>query len=186
MGTETILGLLCGIGLSAACGFRVFVPLFIASTAAYTGYFTPAENVHWLGTFPAVLAFGIATVIEIAGYFIPWVDNMLDTIATPAAMVAGTFLTASTLVDTEPWLQWTLSLIAGGGIAGIIQLFTGGIRLTSTATTGGLGNPLFATLEAIGSTIVSLLSLLLPVLTGIVIIIFTIIALRKVFKPKTS
>jgi hypothetical protein len=118
---ETTLSLLVGIGLSAACGFRVFVPLLILSIAAFTGHVTLASSFAWIGTYPALVAFSVATCLEIAAYYVPWVDNLLDSIATPAAVVAGTMVTASLVTHLDPFLKWTLAVIAGGGMAGLVQ-----------------------------------------------------------------
>src|SRR2546423_1350380 len=118
---ETLLSLLIGIGLSAACGFRVFVPLLILSIASLTGHVTLASSFAWLGSYPALIAFAVATCLEIAAYYVPWIDNLLDSIATPAAVVAGTIITASLVAHLDPFLRWTLAVIAGGGVAGLVQ-----------------------------------------------------------------
>ena len=157
------LSLLIGIGLSAACGFRVFVPLFGLSLASLTGYLTLSPGFAWIGTWPALVAFATATVLEIAAYSIPWLDHLLDTLTTPAAVVAGTMMTASLVTDLSPLLKWTLALIAGGGVAGVIQAGTVLLRGTSTAATGGAGNLLVALGEAAGSVLTTLLAILVPV-----------------------
>src|SRR6266478_5410247 len=156
---ETFLSVCLGIGLSAACGFRVFVPLLVMSIAALSGHLTLAHGFEWIGSYPALVAFAVATSLEIAGYYIPWVDHLLDTVATPAAIVAGSIVTASFVTDVSPFLRWTLAVIAGGGAAGVIQASTVLVRGASTLTTGGLANPLFATAELAGSLIMSMLSL---------------------------
>jgi hypothetical protein len=160
---ETVLSLFVGLGLSAACGFRVFVPLLVVSIAAHSGHLTLATGFDWLGSDAALIAFGFATVLEIAGYYIPWLDHALDTLATPAAIVAGTIVTASMVADVSPFLRWTLAAIAGGGLAGAVQISTVVARGISTATTGGIANPIVATVELGGSVITSLLALLAPV-----------------------
>jgi hypothetical protein len=159
---ETITGVLVGIGLSAACGFRVFVPLLVMSIAALSGHLTLASGFAWIGSYPALVAFLVATCLEIAGYYIPWVDHLLDTIASPAAVVAGTIITASMVTNTSPFLKWTLAIIAGGGIAGLVQGTTVLARGVSTAGTGGLANPLLATIELGGSVAMSIMAILAP------------------------
>src|SRR5438445_1621214 len=144
---EPVLSLLIGIGLSAACGFRVFVPLLVVSIASRTGHLHLSHGFEWMGSDAALIAFAAATVLEIAGYYIPWVDNLLDTIASPAAVVAGTLITASLVTDISPFLKWTLAVIAGGGAAGLIQGTTVVARGASSTGTGGLANPLLATAE---------------------------------------
>ena len=117
-----------------------------------------------MGTDEALFAFALATCIEIAAYYIPFVDNLLDAVVTPMAVVAGTLVTASFLPQGDPLLQWTVALIAGGGAAGTIQSFAGITRLISTATTGGIANFLLATVESGSSFILSGLAIFFPVL----------------------
>jgi len=159
---ETLLSILVGVGLSAACGFRVFVPLLIMSIASMSGHLTLSGGFQWIGTLPALLAFAIATAVEIAGYYIPLVDHFLDIIASPAAVVAGIVVMASSVVGLSPFLRWSLAILAGGGIAGVFQAITGLTRVSSTATTAGLGNPILSTIEAAGATAFSVLSIAVP------------------------
>src|SRR5215470_11881175 len=167
---ETILAISLGIGLSAACGFRVFVPLLVMSVASFSGHLTLAPGFQWIGTYPALITFSVATVVEIGGYYIPWVDHLLDTMATPAAIVAGTVITAAMVSNTSPFLKWTLAAIAGGGAAGLVQGTTVLARGVSTATTGGLGNPVVATAELGGSVVTSVLTILAPVLVVAILV----------------
>jgi hypothetical protein len=160
--TETLLSVLVGMGLSAACGFRVFVPPLVMSIAALSGNLTLSPGFAWIGTYPALVAFAVATGLEVLGYYIPWVDHFLDLIASPTAVVAGIVVAASTITGMSPFTRWSLAIIAGGGIAGTVQAITGVTRLASAATTGGLGNPVVATVEAVGSVGISILAILVP------------------------
>jgi hypothetical protein len=185
--SETIISVCLGLGLSAACGFRVFVPLLVLSVAAHSGHLSLGEGFDWIGSNPALIAFAMATGLEVAGYYVPWVDHFLDTIATPAAVVAGTVVTASVVADMSPFLKWTLAVIAGGGAAGLVQAATVAGRGASTATTAGLANPMFATIELGGSLMTSIAALLAPVALvalGIVAAVFLARkALAKYRKP---
>ena len=119
---KLLLGLALGLGLSASCGFRVFVPLLVASVASKMGIITLGDSFAWMASTPALIAFATATVFEIGGYYIPFVDNILDTITTPASVAAGTLLTASLLTpEMDPLLKWGLGIIVGGGSAGVVQ-----------------------------------------------------------------
>lgn len=181
---ETILGLCIGIGLSVACGFRVFVPLLVMSLASIMGWFEPMQGFEWLTTPSVCIALAIATVCEIAAYYIPWVDNALDTVATPAAMVAGTLTTmAVSSGEMSQFASWAAAIIVGGETAGAVQMSTVAVRGVSTATTGGVANPLVSTVEWVGAVLLSVLSLLVPVLVVIVGIILAIWAVRW-FKRK--
>jgi uncharacterized protein DUF4126 len=166
---ETILSVCLGIGLSAACGFRVFVPLLCLSIASLSGHVQLAPGFAWIGTYPALITFAAATALEIAAYYIPYIDNFMDSLAIPAATVAGIMLTASVVKDMDPMLKWTLAVIAGGGIAATTQIATTKIRALSTATTGGLGNPVVSTAEAGGSTSLSVVALLWPLLGALLV-----------------
>jgi hypothetical protein len=183
---EPILSLCIGVGLSAACGFRVFVPLLIMSIASYSGNLTLAEGFLWIGSPAALIALSVATLLEIGGYYIPWVDNLLDTVATPAAIVAGTIVTASMVTDMSPFLKWTLAVIAGGGVAGAIQASTVVLRGASLAGTGGLANPIVATAELGGALITSIVSLVAPILTiGLIVLVLFVLG-RKYFRVKSQ
>ncbi|KAB2822711.1 MAG: DUF4126 domain-containing protein [Candidatus Dadabacteria bacterium] len=178
---DTLLSVFVGVGLSAACGFRVFVPLLVMSVASLTGQMTLSPEFEWIGTYPALAAFTIATIFEIAAYYIPWVDNLLDTVAVPAATVAGTIVMASAVSEMSPFLKWALAVIVGGGVAGTIQGFTTITRIASTATTGGLGNPVVSTVEAGGSLLMSVLAIAIPVLAAIGAAVIIIFAVRKIY-----
>lgn len=161
---EWVLSACLGIGLAAACGFRVFVPLLGMGIAAHAGHLTLAEGFEWIGGWPAIIAFAVATVLEIAAYYIPWLDNLLDSLATPAAVVAGTIAVASVMDEMSPYLRWTLAAIAGGGAAGTIQVGTVALRGGSTLATGGIANPLVATGEWVFSLAGTIMALIAPVL----------------------
>lgn len=178
-GLELIFGLALGIGLSAACGFRVFVPLLIMSAASRGGFLTLADGFEWLGSYPALLTFAVATVLEILAFYIPWIDNALDAIATPVAVVAGTVVTASVIIGLDPWLQWTLAAIAGGGTAGLIQTGTTILRGMSSMATGGLGNFLVSTAELIGSFVTSLLAVLFPIIAVALVLALLILIFNR-------
>ena len=180
--TETVFSILAGIGLAAACGFRVFVPLLVLSIASLSGHVTLGTHFQWIGTYPALIAFSVATVVEILGYYIPWVDHLLDMIASPAAVIAGIIVSASVMGNLDPFLRWTLAVIAGGGISGLIQGGTVFTRAASTTTSGGLANPLVATGELILSVLTSILALVMPILVLLVLAVLAVFFGRKLWK----
>jgi hypothetical protein len=180
---ETILSLCVGLGLSAACGFRVFVPFLVMSVAAHSGHLNLSPDFQWIGSTPALISFGVATALEVAGYYVPWVDHFLDTVATPASIVAGTIVTASFVTDVSPFLKWSLAVVAGGGVATMVQASTVLLRGASTATTGGLGNPIFATAELAGSLVTSVLAMtILAPLLALAILAVAILLGRKLLQ----
>lgn len=184
---ETLLGLCIGIGLSAACGFRVFVPLLVMSLAAIMGWFEPMKGFEWLAMPSVCIALGFATLCEIGAYYIPWVDNMLDTIATPAAMVAGTLTTmAVSSGEMSQFASWAAAIIVGGGTATAVQMSTVAARGVSTATTGGIANPVLSTGEWIGAFVLSILAFLVPVLVVVLGIVAMIWFVRWIKAKKNA
>lgn len=182
---DVLVSVALGIGLAAAVGFRVFLPLLVVSVAGYSGYLPLSESFSWLATLTALLMLSVAAVLEIAAYYIPGVDNLLDTVATPAALVAGTVVAAAVMADLPPLVKWTTAIIAGGGAAGITQAVTGLLRAKSTVTTGGLGNAVIATGELGGSLVTSLLALFLPLVALAFVVLFCWISvklIRKLFR----
>ena len=160
---DTLLALIIGIGLSAACGFRVFVPLLGMGLASLSGLLTLAPGFEWIGSWPAVVAFCFATILEIGAYYIPWLDNLIDSVATPAAVLAGIIATASVLTDVSPFLKWCLAIIAGGGTAGLIQTGTAVLRGASSLGSGGTTNVLVSTGELVGAALTTALAILIPI-----------------------
>ena len=185
-----IMATLMGISLAAASGFRVFLPPFLLSLAA-------RFNVVWfldidlIGTqfefFTSTLSIvvlGIATVAEFAAFYAPWVDSVLDTIATPASIVAGVAMTAIVLEGNEPIIQWTIAIVAGGGVAATIQSTTVAIRGLSSTFTFGLGNPAVATSENVASVALTLIAILIPFLSAFFVLLIVALLLRMKRKKK--
>jgi hypothetical protein len=159
---ETVLSICLGIGLSAASGFRVFVPLLVMSIASLSGHLALAQGFQWIGTYPALIAFSVATCMEVTAYYVPLVGHLLDILATPSAIVAGIIITASVITEMSPLMKWAMAIIAGGGVAGIVQGSTVFARGASTATTGGFGNLVVATFELAGAVVTSILAFVAP------------------------
>ncbi|TVP80658.1 MAG: DUF4126 domain-containing protein [Puniceicoccaceae bacterium] len=188
-----IVAIFAGVGLAAACGFRVFVPLFIASLAANTGVDAfggmdfqqmLGPEFAWLGSTPVTIALGVATVLEIGSYYIPWLDNALDTVATPAAVVAGTFISGAMLPGFmgDDAFKWIVAAIMGGGSAGVVQGASVITRGASTASTGGIGNPAVSTVELGGSIFTAVLAVLVPILAAILVLIMLIFFIRTIVR----
>lgn len=185
MDLDILLTILTGLGLSAASGFRIFVPFLIISIASASGNLTLSESFSWIGTTPALITFSIATLFEIGAYYIPWLDNLLDTIASPAAVIAGIILMASVITGISPLLKWSLAIIAGGGVSATIQGAAVTSRTTSTAATGGLGNPVVSTAELGGSIALSLMAVFLPVI-AIIIVFLLVFWIVRILKKRFS
>jgi hypothetical protein len=184
-----LLSVAIGLGLAAACGFRVFVPLLIAGLAAHSGRLPLAEGFSWLATTPALIALGTATALEIGAYYFPWLDHILDLVATPTAIIAGMLAAGSVVTDLPPLLKWVVALIGGGSVAGLVQAATVMLRLKSTAVTGGSANPAIATAEVIGAGITAWIAILLPIVALIlvaVLVYFGVKAVRRMVWGKKA
>ena len=179
------LALCVGVSLSAACGFRIFVPLLAMALGVRLGGLEIDENLAWVGSDAAIACLGAATLVEMLAYYIPVVDNFLDSIAGPAALVAGALVTGGMLGSLPDWLQWSTGIVAGAGVAGTVQLGTTAVRAASTTTSAGLGNPVVSTAENIMSSIGSFLAIVAPFLAvagAIVLLFLCVISLRKIIR----
>jgi len=188
MEKEIITAVAIGLGLAASCGFRVFVPMLVASIAAKLGLFPAAEGFQWLASWTAIISFGTATVAEILAYYIPFVDNLLDTITTPLAIGGGTLLLTSVLPIDNDFLKWAAGFLFGGGAAATVQGGTVMTRLASSKLTAGTGNAVVATGEHAASFGTSVLSLVIPlIISAILIVLITYFILKyggRIFKRK--
>jgi|SRR5919199_2529990 hypothetical protein len=192
MSIEWLISACIGVGLAACCGFRIFVPLLIASLATKLGIIGAVGGFEWLSNWSTILGLTVATVFEVGAYYIPWLDNLLDTIATPASIVAGTLMSTSFLRIDDPLIHWGLGLMLGGGSAGIIQAGTSLLRLGSTTTTGGVANPVVATGENVASVGLSIFTIFLPLVAFVLIVLVLLfvigrlIARRKIWFTRNT
>lgn len=183
---DLVLSLLVGISLSATSGFRVFVPLLFLSIASLAGWVELSTSFAWIGTYPALVALVVATVLEIVAYFFPFVDNILAAAAAPVSVLAGTMITASLIVDLPPLLTWALAIAAGGGAAlggsAVSTLAHGG----STAATGGTANALLSLVESIFAFIIAALAVLVPILAFLILAVAAYLTVRFFRRLKSS
>lgn len=182
---EPFLSVCLGLGLAAAAGFRVFVPPLVASLAARADWVELGGGFDWMASDAALAAFAVATGLEVLAYYVPWVDNLLDTVATPTAVVAGILVSGALFTDMHPLLRWSLAIFAGGTVATSVQALTVAARAASSLGTGGLGNPVVSTLETVGSAALSALAVLVPVLAALIATTLLAFAVRKVFLRRT-
>jgi hypothetical protein len=171
--------MLAGLALSAAAGFRVFVPLLLAGLAARLGYLELTSEMAWLGSDAAIVALATATALEVTAYYVPWLDNLLDTLTAPAAVLAGVVAWAAVTPELSPLLRWTLAVVAGGATAGAVQAGTTLARFKSSVVTAGLANALLATGELMGSLVLTVLALLVPLLAGALVLVLLVVLGRR-------
>ena len=184
--SEAILSLGIGVGLAAATGMRVFVPLLVLGVSARMEWLPLSDGFHWLSSWPAIAAFAIAAIFEVGAYYIPLVDNFLDLLSGPLAVLAGVVATAAVITDLPPLIRWSVAIVAGGGTAGIVQTVMSVVRLKSTALTAGFGNFLVATVELIASFTAAILAILAPAIA--ILAVLAILAVGVTFakrRPRT-
>jgi len=174
MTPEALVSIGVGLALAAAAGFRIFVPLLALSLAAQSGWVELSPSFAWLATIPASVALATAMILEIAAYYVPFFDNMLDTLAAPVAVLAGIVASASLLTDLPLWLQYAIAIVGAGGTAGVVHASTSVLRLKSSALTAGFGNPVIATLELVGSILIAVLALLAPVIALVLAVVLVV------------
>ena len=179
---DLVLSIMLGIGLAAATGFRVFLPMLIVSVAAYVGSLPLSEGFAWLGTPAAMLMLGVAALLEVGAYFVPGVDNLLDALAAPVAVFAGVIVSAATMTDLPPMMKWTAAIVAGGGAAGMMHGVTAAVRAKSTFLTGGFGNSAIAMVELGGALLVSLIALAAPLAAFVIVVLILWLAIRLIWR----
>jgi hypothetical protein len=177
--SESLLGIAAGLALAAAAGFRVFVPLLVLSVAARGGWLPLGPGFEWIASTEAVLVFSTATLLEIAAYYVPFFDNLLDAMSAPAAVMAGILASASVMVDLPPWLHYSVAIVGAGSTAGLVAASTSLLRLKSSALTAGLGNAFLATFELFGAVGVALVAVLVPVLALLIVVGLLVFAIRR-------
>jgi Domain of unknown function (DUF4126) len=184
---ETLLSVLTGIGVAAACGFRVFIPLLALGLAGRADVIPLNDSFAVLATLPALVALGTAAALEVAAYYVPWLDNALDVAAAPAAVIAGVLASAAAITDLPPVLAWGIALIGGGGAAGLLHGATSLLRLKSTAVTGGAANPVVSTGELVGALVTTALAVLVPVVSAVLLVLVLVWFVRqRLHKPRKA
>ena len=183
---ELFLSISVGLGLAAACGFRIFIPLLLVGAAHHTGHMELADQFLWIASTPAMVGFGVATLLEVGAYYIPFLDNLLDTLAGPAAVIAGTLVTATQVSTMDPWMTWTVAIIGGGGAAGVVQGATTFARGVSSVATAGFGNPILSTLEAGASVVMTFLAIIAPLVAVVCIALVAAWLVKRFFFTPAS
>jgi hypothetical protein len=176
---ESLVGIALGIGLAAATGFRIFIPLLLVGLAARFDMLPLGDGFQWLATTPALLTLGTAAVLETLGYYIPGVDHALDVLAGPATLLAGIVASAAVMTEVPPAILWPVAVIAGGGAAGLTKGSTALLRAKSGVATGGLANPVVSTVETVGATGITILAIAVPVLCFVAVVALLWWAARK-------
>lgn len=177
---EWVVSITLGIGLAAASGLRVFLPLLVAGLAAHAGWIGLSDHFAWLDNTPVLFALGTAALFEVLAYYVPGVDHLLDVLAAPAAAIAGILTSAAVMTNISPQLQWPIAIIAGGGIATFTKATSALLRAKTGIATAGLGNPLVSTAETASAMSLSLFAILAPVVCFALLLLLIVWLGRRV------
>lgn len=187
---DTVIAIFVGLGLAAACGLRVFLPLLVTSVSSHLGMIDLGPDFAWAGSTPAMIALGVAAAFEVGAYWVPWLDHALDLIAGPCAVIAGTLVAAAQFGEVEPLVKWASALIAGGGLAATVKATAMSIRAGSTATTAGIGNPVVSTVESLLAAAASVVAIIAPLIVGavlgLVVLVVGALVLRRVRRSRRA
>lgn len=185
---DLILAICVGIALSAAAGFRVFVPLLFTSVATHFSWITLSGGFEWVGSTPALIAFLVATIIEVLANYIPFVASGLKMLLTPLAILAGILLMASFIGEMDPFLRWAVSTVAGGGTAGLAHTTLATLKGMGETITLGILTPIISIIENMVAAVIPILVFLAPFLAVIITVVIALFLMkygrRFIFKPQ--
>jgi len=163
--------------LSSTAGVRAFVTLLAVSLAMHWGLLpAPPQQFAWLASDGALAVLVAAGILEVLGDKIPLVDHGLHALQTIAKPVAGAVI-AGAVVSPGNDPSAILLAVLGGANALAIHGVSATARAASTATTGGLANPIVSVIEdglAIGGI---LLGWFMPFLAAALVLVATIVGI---------
>jgi hypothetical protein len=165
-----------GIGLAACSGLRAFLPLFMVGLAGRLGLVTLSASFTWLESWAAILVFGVAVVAEMLADKFPVVDHILDSVQTFVKPIAGALVMATVVEDWTPLHVTVFWIIVGGSAAGVVHVTKAKLRLVSSATTAGLGNPVLSASEDVGALAGTVGSIVVPPVMVVVLAVGVLLA----------
>jgi hypothetical protein len=159
-----------GLSLAACTGLRAFLPLFAAGLAGRLEWIPLTSHFEWLESTPALIVFGVAVVAEFVADKVPWFDHLLDLVQSFVKPIAGVIVVAAVLHELSPLQGAVLALVLGAGVAGAVHLGKANLRLLSTASTGGLANPVVSVVEEGGAWSLALAAIVVPLIAAAVLL----------------
>jgi len=175
-----VLPALLGLGLASATGLRTFLPLLMLALAAKFELFglRLIDQMDWLASWPAVAALATAAVAEFAGDKVPAIDHALNAVGYVTRPVAGAVAAGSVFWAVDPTAAAIAGVIVGAPAALAFNAAQTGVRVGSTATTGGLGNPLVSLIEDVLTVVTVVIAFLAPILIPLALIALAVIVFR--------
>ncbi len=175
-----VLPALLGLGLASATGLRTFLPLLMLALSAKFEMFGVRliDQMDWLVSWPAIAALATATVAEFAGDKVPAIDHGLNAIGYVTRPIAGAVAAGSVFWNVDPSAAAIAGLIVGAPAALAFNAAQTGVRVGSTATTGGLGNPFVSLVEDVLAFLTVIVAFLAPIVIPIVVVILIVVVFR--------
>jgi hypothetical protein len=163
--------------LSSTAGVRAFVTLLAVSLAMHWGLLpAPAHQFAWLASDGALAVLVVAGILEVLGDKIPLVDHGLHVLQTIAKPVAGALIAGAVVAPGNDPSSILLAVL-GGANALAIHGVSATARAASTATTGGLANPIVSVVEDVLAIGGILLGWLMPFFAAGLVLIATIVGI---------
>lgn len=180
---EVVPSLALGIGLAACAGLRAWLPLLLLGGLARWGVIDLSPSFEFVASTRALILFGVATVVEIAGDKIPAVDHTLDALSTVLRPAAGSLLAASVLWQvSDPLTAMALGISVGAPSALVPHAAKSTLRVVSTSFTGGLANPVLSLLEDVLAFALFVLTVVLPVLAASLVLLAGFLVARRLLR----
>jgi hypothetical protein len=169
---EVVSSLALAVGLAACAGLRAWLPLLLAGGMARMGFLHLGDAYGFLASNQALILFGVATLIEVAGDKIPAVDHALDAVSTVVRPVAGSILAASVLGFVhKPLVALALGIVLGAPTALVPHTAKASLRALSTTFTAGIANPLLSLVEDVVTVVLVVLAVVLPIAVAVLLLL---------------
>jgi len=169
---NALLGIFTAFGLSASAGLNAYIPLLVIGVIAhYTDAIKLNPPYDTLANPYILILIGILLIIEMIADKVPLANHINDLIHTFVRPVAGAIAfaaSANVITGIHPLLALACGLLVAGSVH-VVK--SAAIRPAVTATTGGAANVPVSAAEDITSTVVSLLSILVPIAIVVLVIL---------------
>ena len=181
---DILFNIFSAFGLSASAGLNAYIPLLtVAVLAKFTHLITLTSPWDTLTSWWVIGVLILLSIVEFFADKIPAVNHVNDAIQSLVRPAAGAIVFAagsSNIAHVNPVVALIAGLLVAGGVNAVKSLV---VRPAVTATTAGVGNIPVSMAEDATSTIVSFLSIVLPVIIVCgFIIVTTIIVTKLIFK----
>ncbi len=184
---DVLLGVFSAFGLSASAGLNAYIPLLIVGVLAhYTDLIHLSSPWDLLANPWILIMLGLLLIVEMVADKVPVVNHLNDLIQTVVRPAAGAIAFAAS-TDVIHGINPVLAMACGLLVAGSVHVVkSAAVRPVVTATTGGVGNVPVSIAEDLTSTVVSFLSVLVPVAIAVLVGLLIILVLWWLARRRRS